>query len=96
MAFMTGLSSGKIKRSRSRMFLILFSIFCIVLAAYPLFSGMVASANGSELDYNLLRIESIKNGLADGVFPVRINAEFFDGYGYGASLMEPDLCWVLI
>lgn len=91
MAFMTGLSSGKIKRSRSRMFLILFSIFCIVLAAYPLFSGMVASANGSELDYNLLRIESIKNGLADGVFPVRINAEFFDGYGYGASLMEPDL-----
>ena len=82
--------SGKIKRRNSRLFIFLFAVVCIACVSYPVVSGMVVS-NGTELDYNLLRIESLKNGLLSGVFPTRINAEFFSGYGYGASLTVPDL-----
>lgn len=44
-----------------------------------------------DLMYHMLRIEAVKDGLLNGVFPVRIYEDFFNGYGYGSPLFYPDI-----
>ncbi|MFH1512675.1 MAG: hypothetical protein ABIG45_04935, partial [Bacillota bacterium] len=46
---------------------------------------------GHDLAFHLTRIESIKDGLLSGQFPVRINPAFVNGYGYASSVMYGDL-----
>ncbi|MBO4901787.1 MAG: hypothetical protein J5518_03225 [Lachnospiraceae bacterium] len=47
--------------------------------------------NGHDLDYHLLRIESLKEGILMGRPFGRINVLFFGGAGYASSLFYPDL-----
>lgn len=44
-----------------------------------------------DLMYHMLRIEAVKDALQEGVFPVRIYDNFFNGYGYGSPLFYPDI-----
>lgn len=44
-----------------------------------------------DLMYHMLRIEAVKDALMEGVFPVRIYENFFNGYGYGSPLFYPDI-----
>lgn len=67
--------------------------------AVCLIAGLMASlpalrdflVYGHDLAFHLTRIESIKDGLLSGQFPVRIDPAFLNGYGYASSAMYGDL-----
>lgn len=70
--------------------------FVVMLLTILVVTGLPFLVNGlgcffSDLMYHLLRIESVKDALLNGVFPSRINELFFNGYGYGSSLFYPDV-----
>lgn len=69
-------------------------IIIALIAGFPL---LMPGIGGDiwDLNYHLLRIASVKEALASGVFPPRINPIYFDGYGYGSSLFYPDVCLLL-
>lgn len=46
---------------------------------------------GDDLKFHLQRIVSIANELSYGQFPVRMQSDMLNGYGYGNSLFYPDL-----
>ena len=46
---------------------------------------------GHDLAFHLTRIESIKDGLLSGQFPVRLDTTFLNGYGYISSMMYGEL-----
>ncbi|MDE7331542.1 MAG: hypothetical protein K2O16_04780 [Lachnospiraceae bacterium] len=45
---------------------------------------------GHDLVFHLLRIEGLKDGLFSGVFPVRIQPNWCNGWGYAVSVMYGD------
>lgn len=44
-----------------------------------------------DTDFHAARIESLKDGLLDGQFPVRISPDFYEGYGYANSIFYGEL-----
>lgn len=46
---------------------------------------------GFDAQFHLDRIEGIKRSLLSGQFPVRLHADFLNGYGYPNSLFYPEL-----
>lgn len=61
----------------------------IMFASMPLLNGFLISA--SDMEFHMLRIEGIREGLLSGQFPVRIQPTQLNGYGYPASLFYGDL-----
>nr|WP_308624452.1 6-pyruvoyl-tetrahydropterin synthase-related protein [uncultured Eisenbergiella sp.] len=59
------------------------------LSSIPLFSSYLYS--GHDLTFHLLRIEGIKDALRIGQFPVRIQPDWFRGYGYASSIFYGDI-----
>ena len=57
--------------------------------SYPLFSGYIMSA--IDLNYHLMRIDGVAEGLLSGQFPVRIQPNWMYGHGYPASVFYGDL-----
>lgn len=57
--------------------------------SYPLFSGYIISA--IDLNYHLMRIDGVAEGLLAGQFPVRIQPNWMYGHGYPASVFYGDL-----
>lgn len=47
--------------------------------------------NAYDLGFHLTRIESIKDGLLNGVFPVKVPTIWMNGYGYASSVFYGDL-----
>ncbi len=45
---------------------------------------------GHDLAFHLLRIEGLKDGLLSGAFPVRIQPNWCNGWGYGVSVLYGD------
>lgn len=45
----------------------------------------------SSLEYQLLRIEGLKEGILKGNFPIRIQPNWLNNYGYAVSIFESDL-----
>lgn len=68
-------------------------IMGIFIASLPLLGSVVYNANGAAQDtfFHTQRIWSIKNAIEAGQFPVRIYSEIYNGYGYGSSLLYPEL-----
>ncbi|MCM1569561.1 MAG: YfhO family protein [Roseburia sp.] len=62
-----------------------------LLASLPLFSDSIMAAGGQDLQFHLVRIEGIYQGLCAGEFPVRINAIQNGGYGNLSATMYPQL-----
>lgn len=56
----------------------------IVLTSYPLFTPYLYETH--DLNFHLLRIEGIKEGLLAGNFPVRIQLSWLGGNGYAVSV----------
>lgn len=46
---------------------------------------------GHDLDFHMLRIEGLKDGLLSGAFPVRIQPNWVNGWGYPVSIMYGDI-----
>lgn len=67
--------------------LILTSI--ILFTSLPLFNYYLIE--GHDLYFHLLRIEGIKEGLQSGQFPVKLQPNWLNGYGYGPSFFYGDI-----
>lgn len=61
----------------------------VFMASYPLLSDYLIE--GHDLNFQLYRIEGIKDGLLAGQFPVRIHPTHNSGYGYATPVMYPEL-----
>ena len=59
-----------------------------MLASLPLFPEGIMT--GNDIRFHLVRIESIAEGLKNGVFPVRMDSVFNDDYGYPVSVFYGD------
>ncbi len=60
-----------------------------VTASYPLFLDYLLV--GHDLPFHLLRIEAIKTGLDQGVFPVKIHPYLANDYGYATGVFYGDI-----
>lgn len=63
--------------------------FIVIFASIPLFCPYLFY--GHDLEFHLLRIEGVKQGLLSGQFPVRIQPNWMNGYGYGVSMFYGDI-----
>ena len=77
-----------LKRRDNRITLAFFLITMIV-AVSPLISRYCI--NGHDLEYHLLRIESLKEGILIGRPFLKVNTLFFGGAGYASTLFYSDL-----
>ena len=68
---------------------LLISLFTLIVACAPLFTRLCI--NGHDLEYHLLRIESLKEGILNGRPFLKVNMLFFGGAGYASSMFYPDL-----
>ncbi len=55
-----------------------------LLAASPFFLGAIVS--GGDMLYHLIRIEGVKDTLLSGIFPVRIEPKWLQGWGYADAI----------
>ncbi len=65
-----------------------FSAFALLIAISPLLTKLCI--NGHDLEYHLLRIESLKEGILMGRPFLKVNVLFFGGAGYASSMFYPD------
>lgn len=63
-------------------------LITMLIACAPLISRYCI--NGHDIEYHLLRIESLKEGILMGKPFLRVNALFFGGAGYASSMFYPD------
>lgn len=61
----------------------------ILLSSYPLLSGYIMRSH--DIGFHMLRIDGIADGLRSGQFPVKIQPNWLEGYGYPVSVYYPDL-----
>lgn len=64
-------------------------IFIAFIASIPLMNRYVLM--GNDIMFHLCRIEGIAEGLCSGQFPVRIMPQWWNEYGYGASMFYGDI-----
>lgn len=64
-------------------------IFITLIASIPLMNRYVLM--GNDMMFHLFRIEGIAEGLCSGQFPVRIMPQWWNEYGYGASMFYGDI-----
>lgn len=68
----------------------LFAFTLIVfLASLPLCNPYLF--DGNDMLFHLMRIEGIRDGLQSGHFPVRMQPNWLNGYGYGVSIFYGDI-----
>ncbi len=79
---------NRLKKRENQITLILF-IITMIIACSPLISRYCI--NGHDLDYHLLRIESLKEGILIGHPFSKVNTLFFGGAGYASSMFYSDL-----
>lgn len=68
---------------------VIFFIITMIIATSPLVSRYCI--NGHDIDYHLLRIESLKEGILIGKPFLKVNTLFFGGAGYASSMFYSDL-----
>lgn len=61
----------------------------VIWVSYPLMCDYLI--NGHDLNFQLYRIEGVKDALLCGQIPVRIHPTHNDGYGYATAVMYPEL-----
>ena len=61
----------------------------IFIAMLPYMNSFLPKAH--DMEFHLLRIEGVNQGLKDGIFPARINMQQSNGYGYISPIMYPQL-----
>lgn len=71
-------------------------VYLLMLAAmtsFPFFYDKIYIRTDDYM-FHLLRVEGVKVGLENGIFPVRINPFFLEGYGYGDGMFYPNITMV--
>lgn len=63
-------------------------LFVTLFSSLPLFCGLLFY--GHDLEFHLLRIEGLKDGLLARQFPVKMQPNWMNGYGYGVSAFYGD------
>lgn len=76
-------------KDRKNQIISLVFLITMVIACAPLISRYCI--NGHDLEYHLLRIESLKQGIRIGKPFLRVNTLFFGNAGYASSMFYPDL-----
>ena len=77
----------RITVSKRKIYLGLLAI--ILFSVYPIFSYYLY--DGHDLQFHLMRIQGLKDGLLAGQFPVKIQPGWMNGYGYGVSVFYGDI-----
>lgn len=77
-----------IKLNEKQFLLIILAATVAIMSKELFLPGMMS---GYDIDYHMLRIESLSAGMRHGQIPVRVNPVFLNGYGYASSLFYPDL-----
>lgn len=85
---MNSLMRNCLKKRENQITLLIF-IITMVIACSPLISRYCI--NGHDLDYHLLRIESLKEGILIGHPFSKVNTLFFGGVGYASTMFYSDL-----
>jgi len=76
-----------LKKEENRIFIAVF-VIAVFAACSPLFSKYCIQ--GHDLEYHLLRIEALKEGILNGKPFLKVNMLFFGGAGYASSMFYPD------
>lgn len=74
---------------KNNRFIILVSLAALFVAFLPLFT--INCINGHDIEYHLLRIEALKEGILAGHPFIKVNMLYFGGRGYASSLFYPDV-----
>lgn len=72
-------------KSKIVILLILIALF----VSYPLYNDYLVYSH--DINFNLVRIEGLKEALGNGQIPARIHPIENNGYGYATSLLYPEL-----
>lgn len=64
-------------------------VILFFLVSIPIFNDYLF--RGHDIYFHLMRIEGLAEGLRTGQFPVKIQPEWFGGYGYAVSVFYGDL-----
>lgn len=82
----SGLCVGK-----KHIFLIIYAIL-LVFSSIPLLNGyLYRISGGHDINFHLMRIEGLAEGLRMGQFPVKIQPAWYEGFGYGCSVFYGDI-----
>ena len=79
------------KLFNNRIFKIFVLVLITVVACIPLFFEGIEGHFGQDLMFHLNRIEGIVTELFAGHFPVRMESNWMDGYGYPVSIYYGDI-----
>ena len=69
---------------------VLWLVFIVALVCLPLAAPGIEGRWGQDLGFHLMRIEGIAEGLENGVFPVKMQGLWMEGYGYPVSVYYGD------
>lgn len=75
----------------NRIVRILILLFIAIIACIPLFTDGIEGHFGQDLGFHLNRIEGIVTELKAGHFPVKMESNWMDGYGYPVAIYYGDL-----
>ncbi|MDO4284535.1 MAG: 6-pyruvoyl-tetrahydropterin synthase-related protein [Eubacteriales bacterium] len=72
------------------------AVYCLILAAVAVFLSYLPYIErgiylGADSNFHLARMESLADGLRNGVFPVKVHSEMCFGYGYGTGFFYSDI-----
>ena len=76
-------------KDRKNQIITLVFLITMLIACAPLISKYCI--NGHDIEYHLLRIESLKEGIKIGKPFLRVNTLFFGNAGYASSMFYPDI-----
>lgn len=65
--------------------------FVTFICSLPIFADGIEGRFGQDLAFHLMRIEGIATELRSGVFPVKMQSLWMEGYGYPVSVYYGDL-----
>lgn len=66
-------------------------VILIFISCIPLMTDYLFIDGASDIKFHLTRIEGLKEGLLNGMFPVKIQPGWLNGHGYATSVFYGDL-----
>lgn len=82
---------GESKKKQNLIQILLYALLLIFISI-PLLGGyLYRISGGHDINFHLMRIEGLAEGLRMGQFPVKIQPAWYEGYGYGCSVFYGDI-----
>lgn len=89
LSYLAALKKQKLEEFKKTCYIAAFITGITLFASMPVLNGFLIK--GSDMEFHMLRIEGIKEGLLSGQFPVRIQPVQLNGYGYPVSMFYGDI-----